>query len=114
MIWENPDDWTVPGDILEDWLDKAANGLAHAIISSACLIDFECALIDGWMPEEVRAELVRRTARRLGEISVAGIDVPEIREGTIGHDARSLGAASLPLSERFLVDRSAFLKGWRT
>jgi hypothetical protein len=40
-----------------------------------------------------------------------GVETPEVREGSIGEDARSLGAASLPLAERFLVDRNAFLKG---
>jgi hypothetical protein len=29
--------------------------------------------------------------------------IPEIREGTVGHHARALGGASLPLSERFLI-----------
>lgn len=110
-IWEDPESWTAPPDILDAWLEKATNGMAMAIISSACLIDFECVLIDGWMPAPIRADLVARTARRVRELSLAGIDAPEIREGAIGSDARSLGAASLPLSERFLVDRNAFLKG---
>ena len=110
-IWATPDDWRLPPEILNAWLDQAANGLAQAIVSSTCLIDFQSVLIDGWMPREIRAELVRRATRQLHEITVPGIEIPEIREGTIGSDARSLGAASLPLSDRFLVDRKAFLKG---
>jgi hypothetical protein len=31
------------------------------------------------------------------------LQVPDIREGTVGINARALGGASLPLSERFLV-----------
>lgn len=111
MIWASPDNWHLPEEILNPWMDEAANGIAQAILSSACLIDFNCVLVDGWMPAEVRAELVKRTSHRLGRFSLAGITAPEIREGTIGSDARSLGAASLPLSERFLVDRNAYLKG---
>ncbi|SMX33916.1 ROK family transcriptional regulator [Maliponia aquimaris] len=111
MIWDDPAHWSLPEGVLDAWMDKAADGLAYAILSSSCLIDFEAVLIDGWLPEPVRAGLVERTARRLALISVAGIEVPEIREGTIGRDARALGAASLPLSDRFLVDRNAFLKG---
>ena len=109
--WDTAKRWNLPRDILETWLDQAANGLAQAIVSSTCLIDFQSVLIDGSMPVGLRAKLVGCTARHLREIAVPGIDVPEIREGTIGSDARSLGAASLPLSDRFLVDRKAFLKG---
>ena len=103
--------WNLPGDVLDSWLDRAANGLAQAIVSSTCLIDFQSVLIDGSMPPGLRANLVQRTARQLGNVTVPGIDVPEVGEGTIGSDARSLGAASLPLSDRFLVDPKAFLKG---
>ena len=35
----------------------------------------------------------------------------DVREGDVGPEARVLGAASLPLSARFLVDRSIVLKG---
>jgi predicted NBD/HSP70 family sugar kinase len=111
MIWDNPARWTLPQGVLEAWMAKAVEGLAYAILSASCLIDFESVIIDGWLPEDVRAELVARTAERLNQIRVAGIQVPDIREGSIGRDARALGAASLPLSDRFLVDRKAFLKG---
>lgn len=110
MIWENPNHWPIDAALLEDWMTEAVNGLAYAIFSACSLIDFEAVMIDGWMPPEVRAAMVQRTASRLRELSVAGIDIPEVRAGTIGHDARALGAASLPLSNRFLVDRNAFLK----
>ncbi|WP_370312195.1 ROK family protein [Sagittula sp.] len=110
MIWSTPQAWQLDDAVLEPWMQRAVDGLAYAILSATCLIDFEAVMIDGWLPEAVRSEIVRRTRERLDEISVAGIDVPEIRPGTIGHDARALGAASLPLSDRFLVDRNAFLK----
>jgi predicted NBD/HSP70 family sugar kinase len=111
MIWDDPAHWALPDDVLEAWITGAAEGLAYAILSASCLIDFESVMIDGWLPDAVRADLVSRVAARLDQISIAGIQVPQIREGTIGRDARALGAASLPLSERFLVDRNAFLKG---
>ncbi|WP_323767392.1 ROK family transcriptional regulator [Antarctobacter sp.] len=111
MIWDNPAQWDLPEGVLDAWISRAAEGFAYAILSATCLIDFECVVIDGWLPDPVRAALVSRTAQRLNEIRVAGIEVPELREGSIGRDARALGAASLPLSDKFLVDRNAFLKG---
>ncbi|WP_353345022.1 ROK family transcriptional regulator [Aquicoccus sp. SU-CL01552] len=110
-VWDRADNCPLPRDPLNGWLDQAAHGLARAIVSSACLIDVRTVLIDGWMSPDLRAELVLRTTRQLQDLTVPGIEIPEIRPGTIGRDARSLGAASLPLSDRFLVDRKAFLKG---
>ena len=52
-----------------------------------------------------------RTRRYLAAQPLPGVTLPDLREGTVGSDARALGAASLPLSDRFLVDRDAFLKG---
>ena len=43
---------------------------------------------------------------------MTGLEIPEIREGTVGADARALGAASLPLFDRFMVDRSAYQKAF--
>lgn len=111
LIWNSSDQWHVPQDLLTGWLERAAQGIAQAIVSSTCVIDFQAVLIDGSMPPDVRSDLVDRVARHLNGLTAPGIEFPEIREGTIGRGATSLGAASLPLSDRFLVDRSAYLKG---
>ncbi len=111
MPWDAPQDWLMPDAILDTWLNDAAAGIAHAILSSTCVIDVGHVFIDGWMPIDVRLELVRRTSVALKGISMPGVVAPDVCEGSIGSDARALGAASLPLSERFLVDRNAFLKG---
>ena len=110
MIWDTPQSWRIDPSLLEPWLDSAAEGLAYAIFSAVCLIDMDSVLIDGWLPLEVRDALVQRTQQRLDTMAVPGVDIPKVRPGTIGSDARALGAASLPLSEKFLVDRNTFLK----
>lgn len=111
MVWDDPASWAVPEDALEAWLTDAARGIAQAIVSSICLVDVGQVLIDGWMPDGMRAKLVARTSAEVARLSVAGTQTPEVIEGTVGPDARALGAASLPLSNRFLVDRSIFQKG---
>jgi len=110
-IWERQGDWAADGAVLEAWLDQAAHGLAQAIVASTCLIDLTSVRIDGSVPQEVRAALVARTRKALAALTVPGIERPRVAEGAIGFDAKALGAASLPLSDRFLVDRDAFLKG---
>ncbi|MEO1612719.1 MAG: ROK family protein, partial [Pseudomonadota bacterium] len=111
MNWDAPETWRIPPDLRAAWMDRAAAGIAQATLSAASLIDYRCAVLDGWMPADMRAELVRLVNARIAETRVEGIAKPEMREGRVGPDARSLGAASLPLSERFLVDRSASRTG---
>ncbi len=103
-LWASPDRWDVPADFLETWLDNAAQGLAHAILSSCSLIDFGCVKIDGWMPPQVKAGLIARVQDRLGEMNLTGLERPDILAGSVGPDARALGAASLPLSDRYLIE----------
>lgn len=107
-LWETPTSWLTGDDVLEEWIAAAARGLAYAVAAASAVIDFEAALIDGWMPAPVRTRLVQETRTALGLVNLAGLTPPALREGSIGPDARALGAASLPLSERFLVSRHVF------
>lgn len=103
-LWQYPDAWTVSPDVLDRWIDGAAEGLAAATLSAATLLELEAVLIDGWMPASIRAEIVRRTEAALLRLDLAGVTPPAIREGTIGAQARALGAAAIPLSQRYLLD----------
>jgi predicted NBD/HSP70 family sugar kinase len=106
-IWEQHLHWQVPAPVLEAWIDSAAQGLAHATLAAAALLELEAVLIDGWMPVEVRAEIVRRTHAAFHRLDLAGVEPPVIRQGTVGADARALGAAAVPLSQRYLLDQNA-------
>lgn len=110
VLWNSPEDWGELGPPLEEWLETAARGLAFAIVSASAVIDFEAAVIDGWMPEAVRGRLVAGVASVLPGLDAEGLALPRVREGTVGIHARALGAASLPLSERFLVGPAALAK----
>lgn len=109
-LWEQPDRWTVSPDILDAWLTSAAEGLAAAALAAATLLELEAILIDGWMPPAIRAEVTRRTHAALHRLDLAGVFPPAIREGTVGAHARSLGAAAIPLSQRYLLDQNAALR----
>ena len=109
-LWENPDEWHVSEAVLSAWLDAAAEGLASAILSASTLMELEAVIIDGWMPPCIRAEITRRTKAAFHRLDLAGIDPPQIREGTVGAQARSLGAAAIPLSQRYLIDQNAALR----
>jgi len=102
-LWSSPQDWGELGPCLDDWLEKASAALAYAVVASAAVIDFQAAVIDGWLPLEIRRRLVEGVGNAIRHIDAEGLELPAIREGTVGIHARALGAASLPLSERFLV-----------
>ncbi len=104
LMWETAANWNFPEELLADWLRSAAQGLAHAIVSSCSVIDFECVKIDGWMPEYVKERLIYEVELQLLKLNLTGLERPKITAGSVGPDARSLGAASLPLSEKYLVE----------
>jgi predicted NBD/HSP70 family sugar kinase len=109
-LWESPEHWTVSPGVLSGWIDSAAGGLASAILSASTLMELEAVIIDGWMPPAVRAEVTKRTEAAFHRLDLAGIDPPQIREGTVGAEARALGAAAIPLSQRYLLDQNAALR----
>ncbi|MBX3597004.1 MAG: ROK family transcriptional regulator [Rhizobiaceae bacterium] len=101
--WTDERAWQEAGEVADIWIADAGKALAVAIVSSAAVIDFEAAIIEGWMPPAIRKRIVECARAALRDLDAEGLQLPEIREGTVGSHARALGAASLPLSERFLV-----------
>ncbi|ABD54289.1 ROK family transcriptional regulator [Jannaschia sp. CCS1] len=102
-MWDTPERWDVPQDLLNTWVDSCAPALAHAIRSVQTILDLEMVLIDGWLPRDLCLTVTQRVQRELAAFSMTGMHRPEVRHGSLGADARVLGAASLPLSRRFLV-----------
>ena len=106
QLWESPDRWEVPEPVLDRWITGAAEGLASATLSAATLLEMQAVLIDGWMPQAVRAEVVRRTEAAFHRLDLSGVEPPVFREGTVGAEARALGAAAIPLAQRYLIDQN--------
>jgi predicted NBD/HSP70 family sugar kinase len=102
-----PDEWVVSEAVLSRWIDSAADGLASAILSATALLEIGAVVIDGWMPGSVRAEITRKTREAFQKLDLAGVYTPDIREGTCGPHARALGAAAIPLSQRYLMEPAA-------
>ncbi len=109
-LWSDEEHWDIEPALLENWMLQATQGIVHAITAASSVIDFEACVIDGSLPTAIRSSIVSRIRHQLLEMHIPGIQIPDIFEGSIGKNARALGAASLPLSERFLVDQNAFLR----
>jgi predicted NBD/HSP70 family sugar kinase len=109
-LWYSADDWVDFGEPLAEWIESTAEALAYAIVSSAAVIDFGAAIIDGGFPTWVRKRIVQATRNAMGDMDQRGVIIPEILEGQVGSNARAIGGASLPLFSRYLLDFNSFLK----
>lgn len=101
-----PDDsgWNPPEQIEADWANQAGRGLAHVALAAVSLADLPLIVIDGAIPAMTRSRLTEATRLALHELPSEGIDLPEVIEGSLGRNARVMGAAALPLSHFFQAD----------
>jgi predicted NBD/HSP70 family sugar kinase len=105
ILWRSPDDWSSVDSTVDAWIEQAATSVSIAIGSAISIIDFEAIVIDGSFPRAVRSAVVERIREQFARMDLQGLAPAEIVEGTIGRDARVLGAASLPLLAGFARDR---------
>jgi predicted NBD/HSP70 family sugar kinase len=111
QLWDRPDGWVIDPGVLAAWVDLAAEGLASAALSATALLELDSVMIDGWMPQTLRAAVTDATRAAFHRMDLSGITTPVIRQGTIGAGARALGAAAIPLSQRYLIDHNAAKDG---
>ena len=107
-LWYTPEDWIDFGKPLADWISLTSRALGHAIVTSASVIDFEAAIIDGGFPDWVKQRVVNATREAVNRFDLQGIELPAIVAGEVGSHARSIGGASLPLFSRYLLDLNTF------
>ena len=82
-------------------LAALARGIAHAVYSVSVTIGCELAVIDGLLPPAVRRRIVVSVKSELARLDAGMAAKLAIREGTSERRAVSLGAACLPLVDRF-------------
>ena len=104
QLWDDPQSWKTLSRYVDPWLGQTAQELAKASLSTCSVIDFEAILIDGAFPVEIRDELVERTRRYVATQDTRGLIPPRIEAGSIGANARALGAACGPIRSQFFLD----------
>lgn len=110
VLWSAPVDWSGIAEHVDRWIGAVARGLAHAVVASVSIIDFETVIIDGGMPAEIRVRLVEATRDAVLALDLQGIDMPKVEAGSLGPIARALGAASLPLFDKYLIDQHTLMR----
>jgi len=109
ILWSKSQDWSSIARYVDPWIGTAAQELAKAALSICAVIDFEAIYIDGAFPTEIRDELVSRVRRYLVNQDKRGLIPPVVETGSVGLNARSVGAASSPIFRQFLLDTNAGL-----
>ena len=104
FIFQDPENWPIAEPIIHQWVQNCARELTSAIVSACSIIDFQNVVLDGWLPRPILKKIVNGIQGSDQFNNWPGIVLPNVLTGSIGPDARSVGAASLPLSEKFLVN----------
>ena len=105
------EEWHSLGHYLDQWIGTTAYHLARAIVASYSIIDFQATIIDGAFPPDIRKRIVEAIKIEINKLDTRGIGELVIMEGLVGRGARALGAASLPLFSRYLLDQKVLFKG---
>lgn len=106
-LWQEEPDWSGIDEVLLPWLDETGENLARAALAVCSVIDFEAVVFDGAFPSAIREALVERVRVALDRLDGRGLLLPTAESGSVGVDARGIGAASLPIFANFLLNTNA-------
>ncbi len=110
LLWRDLAAWSGAGPALERWRAGAAREVAVAAAGIMAVLDCSAIVIDGAVPLHVRSSFVAAVQDALRHVDRQGLAAFPVVEGTIGADARALGAASLPLFDNFIINRNVLFK----
>lgn len=98
--------WHAFEDEAQRWIGQAATNLAHAIVSSLAIIDFEAVVIDGVLPEAIKKQLVDQIRQELENSDLQGVHMPRVEAGQIGADARTRGGAATIINAKYMNNQN--------
>jgi len=110
LLWRDLGEWRGAGAALEHWLVQAAHEVAVAAAGVMAVLDCAAVIVDGAVPLGVRTRFVEEVQKALARVDLQGLAEFQVLEGSIGADARALGAASLPLFDNFIINRNVLFK----
>lgn len=109
LLQDVTNDWSSIEPDLTTWIARAARSLAHAIVSTLAVIDFEAVIIDGAFPDTCRTRLVQAVDAELSTLDLQGVVRPELSNGHLGTKARALGGAVKYISSNYMINQNSAL-----
>jgi predicted NBD/HSP70 family sugar kinase len=94
----------------DQWLAQSSAAIAMTINAAASLLDFDGVIIDGSFDRGVLTALLDGVGQAMTFHSWKGVDMPLLRAGKVGANARAMGGALLPLYANFSPNPESFLK----
>lgn len=110
-LYDPETDWQKFEPLLSEWIFGAGRNLAHAIVSSLSVMDFEAVVIDGAIPNQVKVRLVQEVISQLESTDLQGVLMPKVEPGQIGQKARTIGAAAALVSADYVIDQNTLNRG---
>lgn len=89
--------------VLAEWIADTARSIASAALAVTAVVDTDTIVIDSALAAPVTSAIVEAVAGAVMDIDRQGIRTPAIRSGTIGQSAGAIGAAYLPITQRYLT-----------
>lgn len=86
---------------IDEWVQRAGKQLAQSVAAISGLIDPSIIVLGGRMPSEINDSLIVQIKASLNEGPSRGIEMTPLRASTLGPEGGALGAACLPLYEKF-------------
>lgn len=95
-LWDRSGDWSAYGDLLDAWEKRLIEEMRKAVLGLRQFLEFETVILSSYAPQSVCEDVCRKLEGLLpGMRAIAGNLAPS---------PKALGAASLPLSSRFMVE----------
>jgi predicted NBD/HSP70 family sugar kinase len=88
-------------------LDALARGIAHAAHAAVSMLPCETVIIDGSLPPDMVHQATLAVRSCLAELDRGALPALAVREGSRWRKAVPLGAACLPLADRFFPESPA-------
>lgn len=96
-------DWDWPGIApeVECWIGDSARALARTVVNATTVIEAPLVIIDSVIDRAITERLVERVKAEIDQLPVRGLQLPQVMVGRYGAMAPAVGAAELPMFNRY-------------
>ena len=95
-LWDRSRDWSAYRELVEGWEDRVVDQLRQSLAGVSQFVEFGTVVLSSYVPEAICQGICRKL-----ECFAPGLNVIN---GNLKPSPKAVGAASLPLSSRFMVE----------
>lgn len=95
-LWARPDKSSDYDDVVERWEKRLVNQMSQSLSGVSQFVEFETVVLSSYAPQPICLDICRRI-----EMSMPGVTAIA---GDLKPSPKAAGAASLPLSSRFMIE----------